>query len=261
MSLIQSVDKALRLLQALDAHGGWMGVRELARTVGMTPPTTHNLLKTLQARSFVEANAETKQYRLGLAAIRMGEGSNPLNSMRDFCRPYIEALAHEFDETVIVLTWRDDEALVVDWIQADHPLSVTHNHGVIEHPLIFASGRVLLAFQSRSAQLRYAAREDLGRLSPNSPVTVEDMTALLDQIARDGFAVTKNVLNSGIAAVAVPVFDANRQAILAIGCSAPISRSTDEQIAAVLVRLREIAGVMTQKLNGQPPAPTAPALA
>jgi DNA-binding IclR family transcriptional regulator len=190
-----------------------------------------------------------------LAAIRMGEGSDPLNSMRDFCRPYIEALANEFDETVIVLTWRDEQALVVDWIQADHPLSVTHNHGVIEHPIIFASGRVLLAFQSRAMQLRYAAREDLSRLSPNSPVTVDDMTTLLDQIAREGFAITKNVLNSGIAAVAAPVFDANRQAILAVGCSAPISRSTDAQISAVLARLRETAALMTQKLNGSAPAP------
>lgn len=254
MGLIQSVDKALRILQALDAHGDWMGVRELARTVGMTPPTTHNLLKTLQAKSFVEANTETKQYRLGLAAIRMGEGANPLNSMRDFCRPYIEALANEFDETVIVLTWRGEQALVVDWIQADHPLSVTHNHGVIEHPIIFASGRVLLAHQPRAVQLRYAAREDLSKMSPNSPVTVEDMTALLDGIAREGFAITKNVLNSGIAAVATPVFDATQQAILAIGCSAPISRSTDAQIEAVLARLRETAQTMSQKLGGSAPA-------
>jgi DNA-binding IclR family transcriptional regulator len=253
MGLIQSVDKALRLLQALDAHGGWVGVRELARTIGMTPATTHNLLKTLQAKSFVETNSETKQYRLGLAAIRLGEGSDPLNSMREFCRPYIEALANEFDETVIVLTWREDRALVVDWIQAEHPLSVTHNHGVIEHPLVFASGRVLLAYQTRATQLRYAAREDLSRLTPNSPVTVDDMTALLDQIADDGFAITKNVLNSGIAAVAAPVFDANRQIILAIGCSAPVSRSTDAQIAAVLARLRETATVMSQKLGGAAP--------
>lgn len=250
MGLIQSVDKALRLLQALDAHGGWVGVRELARTVGLTPATTHSLLKTLQAKSFVEANAETKQYRLGLAAIRLGEGSDPLNSMREFCRPYIEALANEFDETVIVLTWRDERAIVVDWIQADHPLSVTHNHGVIEHPIVFASGRVLLAYQTRATQLRYAAREDLTQLRPNSPVTAEEMVTMLEQIAGEGFAITKNVLNSGIAAVAAPVFDANRQAILAIGCSAPISRSPDAQLKAVLVRLREIASVMSQKLGG-----------
>ena len=98
--------------------------------------------------------------------------------------------------------------------------------------------------------MRYAAREDLRQLTPNSPATVEEMVTLLEGIAGEGFAITKNVLNSGIAAVAAPVFDANRQAILAIGCSAPISRSPDPQIKAVLVRLREIASVMSQKLGG-----------
>jgi DNA-binding IclR family transcriptional regulator len=100
MGLIRSFGKAMRLLQALDAHGGWMGVRELPRTAGMTSPSTRNLLKTFRAKSFVEANSGTKQYRLGLASIRMGEGSDSLISMRDFCLPYVKALANEFDEIV-----------------------------------------------------------------------------------------------------------------------------------------------------------------
>lgn len=258
MGLIQSVDKALRILQALDANGGWMGVRELARTVGLSPPTTHNLLRTLLARNFVETSRETKQYRLGLAAVIIGSAADPLNSMRDFCRPYMEAIAKEFAETVVVLTWRNGHAFVVDWIQADHPLSVTHDHGIVEHPIVFATGRVLLAFQPRAVQLRYAEKDDLAKFAPNSPVNAQEMTQLLDQVARDGYAITSNVSSSGIAAVATPVFDANGQAILAIGFSAPISRSTDVQIGYVLSRLREISTAMSQKLGGAGQTRTAP---
>jgi hypothetical protein len=47
-------------------------------------------------------------------------------------------------KSFVVPTSREDRALVVDWIQADHPLSVTHNHGVIEHTIIFASGEAVL---------------------------------------------------------------------------------------------------------------------
>ena len=72
----------------------------------------------------------------------------------------------------------------------------------------------------------------------------------MDQVAKDEFAITNNVSGSGIAAVATPVFDANGQAILAIGFSAPISRSTDVQISLVLSRLKEISRVMSQKLGG-----------
>lgn len=252
--MIQSVEKALRLLLALDAHGSWIGVRDLARRVGYTPPTTHNLLKTLRSLGFVEYNDTTKHYRLGLAAIRLGDSADPFNHLRIFARPFIEALANEFDETVIVLAWENDQAFAVDWIQAEHPLAVTHNHGLIEHPVIFATGRVLLAYQDRATQLRYAAREDLSQFSPNCPSTPEALVELLDQIAAEGSTVTSNVANSGIAAVAAPVFDSAGRIVISIGCSAPVSRTTAAQIAAVLHRLKEVSATMTKKLGGVAPS-------
>jgi len=75
MGAIQSVQKAISVLQALDSEGDWLGVREVARRVGLKAPGTHNLLNTLRELSFVEYNATTKQYRLGLAAIRLGEAT------------------------------------------------------------------------------------------------------------------------------------------------------------------------------------------
>lgn len=251
--MISSVEKALRLLLALDTHGSWIGVRDLSRRVGYTPPTTHNLLKTLRALGFVEYNGNTKQYRLGLAAIRLGDNADPFAGIRSFARPYVERLANEFEESVIVLAWENEQAFVVDWIQADHPLAVTHNHGVIEHPVLLASGRVLLAYQDRPTQLRYAHREKLATLGPNCPETPESLIGLFDQIATEGSTVTSNVANSGIAAVAAPVFGADGRVALAIGCSAPVTRTTEAQIAAVRQRLKEMSAQMTRKLGGNPP--------
>lgn len=252
MSAIQSVQKAIRVLQTLDIEGDWLGVREIARRVELTPPTTHNLLNTLREMSFVEYNVTTKQYRLGLAAIHLGESKDPKSQIRVFARPYIEALANEFDETVAVLIWSNDQAIAVDWIQAEHPLAVTHNHGVVEHPIVFASGRVLLAHQTRATQMRYAAREELSRFGPNSPLTVEEMTELLDKVASDGFAITQNVANSGIVALGVPVFDGKGNLVMAVGCSEPLSRSNEARLITIKNRLIEIAGIMTRKLGGQP---------
>jgi DNA-binding IclR family transcriptional regulator len=248
--MIKSVEKALRILQALDANQGWVGVRELGRKVGLYPATTHNILTTLRELSFVEFNIETRRYRLGVAATYLGQGADPLNSLRLFARPYIEALAKEFDETVVVLSWRNDLAIVVDWIQAAHPLAVTHVRGIIEHPILLASGRVLLAFQPRAVQLSYAAHEKLSQLGTNSPPTTEDMLQLLERVAGDGYAITKNVANTGIAAVAAPVFDTNHRILMAIGCSEPISRSTDEHLRAVRKRILEMSTMMTQRLGG-----------
>jgi len=247
--MIQSVEKALRVLQALDLHNDWIGVRELSRQLKYSPPTTHNLLKTLVASSFVETNPATRQYRLGLAAIRLGAGSDPLNNMRLFARPIIEKLATEFDETIVVVTWQDGKAIVVDWIQAEHPLAVTHNHGVIEHPIVFASGRVLLAYLSREDQIRYAKSEDLRRLGANVPKTRSELLDLLTGVATDGYALTENVGDSGVIALGAPVFDAKGRLLLAIGCSAPISRTTHSQLIEVRKRLLELTNSMTKRLH------------
>ncbi len=253
--MIQSVEKALRLLQALDLQGDWIGVRDLSRKLGFSPPTTHNLLKTLVAAGFAEPNPATRQYRLGLTAIRLGTGLDPLNSMRLLARPYIEKLATEFDETVVVSTWQNEQAVVVDWIQADHPLSVTHNHGIIEHPFVFASGRVLLAYQSAEVQARYAAQEDFSHFGPNGPRNAAQLKKLLLEIHTQGYAIAENVNHSGVIALGAPVFDAHGRLLLAIGCSAPVSRTTHTQFTQVRKRLLALTAAMTQRLRG----PTAPA--
>lgn len=245
---VQSVEKALRLLQALDRHGSWIGVRELARQLELSPPATHNLLKTLEAASFVGANPASRQYRLGLAAVRLGAGSDLLQHMRRFARPYIETLAEKSDETIVVLAWQQEQAVVVDWIQAGHTLAVTHHHGTVAHPLVFASGRVLLAYQERDAQLRHARAEDYTRFAPNAPRDADEALALLAQVANDGCAHTENVGNSGVVAVGAPVFDATGRLLFAVGCSAPLTRIDPPRLAHLREQLLEITSEMTQKM-------------
>jgi IclR family acetate operon transcriptional repressor len=246
---VQSVEKALRLLQALDRHGSWIGVRELSRQLALSPPATHALLKTLQAASFVEANPASRQYRLGLAAVRLGAGADPLQQMRRFARPYIEQLAEKSDETIVVLAWQHGQAVVVDWIQAGHTLAVTHHHGVVEHPIVFASGRVLLAHLDREVQRRYLRAEDFRKIGPNAPRNAEEALALLVQVARDGFAVTDNVGNSGVAAVGAPVFESTGRVLLAVGCSAPQTRIDAARLKHLRERVQEVAAEMTRKLR------------
>jgi DNA-binding IclR family transcriptional regulator len=148
-------------------------------------------------------------------------------------------------------TWQNSQAVVVDWIQAGHPLAVTHNHGVIDRPLVFASGRVLLAHQTRDEQLRHAKAKDLAALGANSPRTASQMLTLLKKIAHDGYALTENVANSGVIALGAPVFDASGRLLLAIGCSAPISRTTQAPVMHVRDRLLALTATMTKRLGAQ----------
>lgn len=230
---IQSVERALRLLQEVAAQGDWVGVRELARATGLKPPTAQNLLKTLTSCGFLEFSESTRRYRLGLAALRLAEAADSRSRLADFAREDVDRLSQEFGETVAVLTYDQGRAVVIDWREADHPLAATHPSRVITEPHPMASGQVLLAYQPREVQEAYAASMTLqGR---NLPATPAELLALLGQVRERGYAETSDVRGSGIAAVSAPVLDGAGRLVMALAVSMPATRVT----VAMRARMRE----------------------
>jgi IclR family acetate operon transcriptional repressor len=75
---VQSVIKALDLLEALAEAGGQLGLSDLAAELALPPPTIHRLVRTLLARSFVRQLPD-RRYALGPALIPLGEAAGALN--------------------------------------------------------------------------------------------------------------------------------------------------------------------------------------
>lgn len=251
--MIQSVDRALQLLEEVAAHGDWVGVRELARATGLNPPTAQNLLKTLQARGFLEFDEQMRRYRVGLAALRLADSADSLARMGDFARPFVQELFSEFDETVAVLALIQGQAVVVDWRQANHSLAVTHHRRVIEFPHFMASGQVLLAFQDETFREGYLSTVDYGDTGLNMPTNRDELAAVLTKTREYGMAETENMRGCGIAAVAAPVLDATGRIVMAMACSAPLTRADASRRKDMRKRVVETALRMTCKLGGREP--------
>lgn len=249
MNTVQSVERALALLNHVAGHGEWIGVRELARATGLKVPTAQNLLKTLQVQGFLEFDERLRRYRIGLAALRLAERVDPVARLADFVHPYVAQVFAEFGETVAALAWVRGEAVTVDWRQAERPLTVTAGRRFMKHPHCLATGKLLLAFQGEAFRRRYAGGEPLCELQPNSPGTVEDLLAEFLKVREQGYAEALDVQNSGVGAVAAPVFDANGAIVVALGCSAPLVRFAELQRAVVRRRLIEVAGRMSAALG------------
>jgi IclR family acetate operon transcriptional repressor len=71
---VQSVDRAVDLLEALAHADGPVGVGELAAVTGLPQGTAHRLLRTLQNRGYVR-NDTSRKYSLGGAAFLLGDAA------------------------------------------------------------------------------------------------------------------------------------------------------------------------------------------
>src|ERR1044071_801135 len=72
---VQSVDRALDLLEVVAARGGALTIGEIAAEAGIPLPTTHRLLRTLVERGYMR-QAPDRRYALGFRLLPLSSVAN-----------------------------------------------------------------------------------------------------------------------------------------------------------------------------------------
>src|SRR6267142_115510 len=111
--MIQSVDRAVRILKALAAGPGRLGVSELSERLGLAKGTVHGLLRTLQEHGLVEQHPDSDKYQLGPQLLQLSNRYLDLNELRARSLAWAELLATRAGEAVRVGVPHGQGVLVV----------------------------------------------------------------------------------------------------------------------------------------------------
>src|SRR5881398_3118935 len=212
---IQSVDRAARILKALASGPRRLGVSQLADQLGMSRPTVHGLLQTLQAHGFVEQDRDSDKYQLGAGLLHLGNSYLDLNELRGRSIVHAERLAartqaavrvgvlHGAEVVVVHHVFRPDTAFQVLEVGAQLPVHAT------------ALGKALLAY-APAAAVDDVLAEPLPKLTRRTP-TAAALRRELEDVRESGWARERDEAVLGEASVAAPIFDHAGQAVGAIG--------------------------------------------
>jgi IclR family acetate operon transcriptional repressor len=104
---VQSVDRALDLLEALAAAEGEVSITALAARTSLHVSTVHRLLSTLLRRGYVRQNPETSRYYAGAKLATLSEGRSRFGELRLRVRPVLRSIteATRDREPVVLATW------------------------------------------------------------------------------------------------------------------------------------------------------------
>jgi DNA-binding IclR family transcriptional regulator len=212
---IQSVDRAARILKVLASGPRRLGVSEIADRLGLTRPTVHGLLQTLQAHGFVEQDRESDKYQLGAGLLQLGNSFLDLSELRARSLVHAERLAGRADAAVRVGVMHGESVVIVHHVfRPDSTLQILEVGA--ELPLhASALGKAMLAYSSEQAVADLLA-EPLTRLTSRTL----SASALRDQLAdvrERGFAYERDEAILGESSVAAPIFDHSGHAVGAIG--------------------------------------------
>jgi IclR family transcriptional regulator, KDG regulon repressor len=97
---LSSVANSIRLLSSFSGQENELGITVLASRLKLAKSTVHRLAATLTAARFLEQNADTGKYRLGLALFELGALVRARMDVADAARQKLRELLEVTGETV-----------------------------------------------------------------------------------------------------------------------------------------------------------------
>jgi DNA-binding IclR family transcriptional regulator len=220
--VIQSVDRAIRILKALSAGPGRLGVSELSDRLGLAKGTVHGLLRTLQDHGLVEQHRDSDKYQLGPQLLQLSTRYLDLSELRSRSLAWSELLATRAEEAVRVGVPHGDGMLVVHHVfRPDSSLQILEVGSVL--PLhATALGKAVLAFDDDVR--RDVLQEKLAKLTGQTLSAPAALERELDATRERGYALEKEEAVIGEAGIAAPIFDRQSLAVGAVGVAGPRER-------------------------------------
>ncbi|MDR2154200.1 MAG: IclR family transcriptional regulator [Burkholderiaceae bacterium] len=249
---VPALERGLRLLSEFSRRTPTLSAPELARRFDLPRSTVFRLLTTLENLGFLERVEGGREYRLGLAVLRLGFDYLASLELTQLGTPLLQRLCDELGVPCNLVV-RDGRSVV--YVAKVVPpsfftSSVTVGTRLPAHATIF--GRVLLSDTGLTQLRALYPEERLESFSPNTPPTVERLHELLQADRERGYVIGEGFFESSISTIAAPVRDDDGQVVAALGVTINASRIDPARFEDTVRHVRESASEMSSLLNYSP---------
>lgn len=242
-TLITSVQRAFRLLEAVSAHENGAPAKQLARETGLPLATAYHLLRTLVHDGYLR--------KLVDGGFVLGDRLRTLNTsgrgqaLLSRVRPTLAALRDELGTAAYLTFYEEGEIRVAEIVDGPRTPRVDLWVGFEDAGHATALGKCVLRELDDEARKDYLSRHHLADLTPR---TITSTPTLLRQLDSSPVAPAVTDLEEytlGTVCVAVPVYSG--QILGSLGVSLPADRLS--RIEEVRARLLPTADRVTRSLS------------
>lgn len=260
--LVPGLERGLRILTEFSAREPVLGAPELSRRIGIPRTTTFRLLQTLEALGFLERVNGDRQFRLGVAVLRLGFEYLSSLELTDFGQPVLERLRDATGLSTHLLIRDGRDVVFVAKAQTRDPMfsSVKVHVGTRLPAHATVHGQVLMGDLTLSELRALYPEKQLERYTERTPATVADLHARVRESAEQGYALSEASFETGISVVSAPVRDQSGKIVAAITATVPRSDIGGEAERTPLIAAVCGAAIdLSMRLNYRPRAndPTA----
>ncbi len=244
---IRAVDRALDVLLCFTSRTPELTMTQIADQIGIHKSTVHRLLATLEKRRFVQRDAATGVYQLGIRLLQMTYLTLEHNDLRRLTTPFIRRLCEQHQENTDISVLDDTDVVFLNHLDGPQRVKVAGTTGQRLPAFATASGRAILAHLPGETVQRILAR-GMPRYTQHTPLAPEAVQEELQLIREQGFALSEQEYEDGINAVAAPILDGNDRPFAAVAIVGPAYRLTRQRMLEIGPEVLGTARAIAQEL-------------
>lgn len=245
---VQSLARGLAVIRAFDAEHPDLTLSDVARRTGLTRAAARRFLHTLVDLGYVRAlspGSSTTAFTLTPRVLELGFSYLSALSLPEIVQPHLETLSREVDESVSAAVLDGSDIVYIARVPTRRIMSVRITIGTRFPAYATSMGRVLLAGLPEAEARAVLDRSDLVAHTDRTLVDPDAVTAELDDVRRQGWALIDGELEPGLRSVAAPIRDRRGVVVAAVNVSTSATRDSVERLIerAVPPLLRSAAAI------------------
>ncbi len=249
-NLVQSVDRAITILETLAKNSEGCRITELANATGLHKSTVYRLLSTLMSRGYVERCVDSENYKLGIRILLLGSSILDRMDLRNIAKPYIQELSRKTKEVVHLSILDNGEGVYIDKVESPyHSIRMYSQIGKRVPLHCTGVGKVLLAGLKDCEIEKIIEQKGMKKFTIN---TIDNLPMLMEEISRireRGYTFDEMEHEEGIRCVAVPIYDRLGKVIAAVSLSGPIILVTQCRIPELTEDILKTAKEISHQLG------------
>lgn len=209
---VQSLVRALGLLDQLAEHEEGLTLTDIAKRTGLPRSTAHRLLTTMESMRYVAFDTRTNQWLVGIRAMAFAGGADEARDLRRHARPVLQSLHAGARATASLAVPDGAQVRYAAQVRSERDRWAPARPGDVLPLHTTATGKAILAHWA-------PARLDafLAETYPHDPAAREALRDDLETVRHRGYAVDDQATRPSVRCVAAAVLDRHGQPRAAIG--------------------------------------------
>jgi IclR family transcriptional regulator, KDG regulon repressor len=231
---IQSLARASAIIDVVaTADDNGASLSEVSKSTGLNKTTAFNLLASLVTLRFLEQDAQSRHYRLGLRNLELGRLVQQRLHISHLARPILADLCRKTNETVNLGLSDLLDLLVIDSFQGSRILHARANAGWRSMYHCTALGKAFMAAWDEPMRQTIYDSRGLPELTPNTITDADELETQLARFRQQGYATDVEENEIGVNGIARWIVDGLGEVAAAVSVAGHSSRLTPETMERI----------------------------